>query len=299
MQKKYNYIAFGYNIESNFECQLLTKLAHTTYPDIIFKRCNNSFFDISHDSFAKGNVNYFEINIQNIIQFKIINGKYIEFYAPQNIHHQTIQLYLLGSAIGALLHQTGRLPFHGSIININNIGVLISGESGAGKSTLAAKLMQLQYKILTDDVAALTANSNNVIVYPSYAYSKLWNNSIEMLNINLNNSSELIAEPGKFNIPAFLNFYSNPIDLKYIFILNATNNKILHVSELKGIEKFNKIKECIYRISFLNQIANTKHIFDVVSTIAKLTKVYTINRPIAENSVNKIAEIVLNTVSND
>ena len=48
------------------------------------------------------------------------------------------------------------LPLHGSAIAINGKAYAIIGDSGAGKSTLALAFLNRGYRLLTDDVIAVS-----------------------------------------------------------------------------------------------------------------------------------------------
>ena len=67
-----------------------------------------------------------------------------------------IRLYILGTCMGALLMQRKILPLHGSAIAIDGKAYAFVGDSGAGKSTLASAFLSKGYKLLSDDVIAVS-----------------------------------------------------------------------------------------------------------------------------------------------
>ena len=63
-----------------------------------------------------------------------------------------IRVFLLGSCLGALLHQRGVLALHASAIETDQGAVLFMGDSGMGKSTTLQAFIKRGYKMLADDI---------------------------------------------------------------------------------------------------------------------------------------------------
>lgn len=68
-----------------------------------------------------------------------------------------LRLYLLGSVLGALLHQRGVLPLHAGAVALEGRAFALVGGSGAGKSTLTALLATAGAAYLADDVCPIGA----------------------------------------------------------------------------------------------------------------------------------------------
>ncbi len=52
---------------------------------------------------------------------------------------------------------------HGVFIDVDNVGILLSGQSGIGKSELALGLISRGHKLVADDSVILTRNENQII----------------------------------------------------------------------------------------------------------------------------------------
>ena len=81
--------------------------------------------------------------------------KYLRKLSADNVPDANIRLYLLGSAMGVLLHQRGLLPLHANAVEIDGKAFAFMGASGSGKSTLAAWFHDHGYRIIADDVCAV------------------------------------------------------------------------------------------------------------------------------------------------
>lgn len=99
--------------------------------------------------------------------------------APEGL----LSVYLLGSCMGAVLHQRKLFLLHGSCVTKDGCSVLLTGDSGAGKSTLAAEFLNRGWQLVTDDVAVITGiESGCPMVQTSYPSQKLWRDAIERTN---------------------------------------------------------------------------------------------------------------------
>ena len=71
-------------------------------------------------------------------RYAITAGSRIIVDAAPEVPARNVRLFLLGSAMGMLIHQRGLLPLHANAVEIDGRAVAFMGRSGAGKSTLAA-----------------------------------------------------------------------------------------------------------------------------------------------------------------
>jgi hypothetical protein len=90
---------------------------------------------------------------------------------PQ-VDARVLRIYLLGPALGVLLHQRGLLVLHASVVGIGGSAIAFVGESGWGKSTTAAALHRRGHTIVADDVSALDL-ADRPLAFPAIPRLKL------------------------------------------------------------------------------------------------------------------------------
>ena len=95
------------------------------------------------------------LRINGIATYLMRAGREIIVHSSPGAADRNVRLYLLGSAMGILLHQKGLLPLHANAIEIDGRAAAFMGETGAGKSTLAAWLHDAGHRVIADDVCVL------------------------------------------------------------------------------------------------------------------------------------------------
>src|SRR5439155_13534776 len=90
------------------------------------------------------------------------------------VDEQAVRLFLLGPALGVLLHQRGLLVLHASTVTVDGGAVAFLGRSGWGKSTVAAAFHARGCGIVGDDVTAVQVEGGIPTVIPSFPQLKLW-----------------------------------------------------------------------------------------------------------------------------
>lgn len=96
------------------------------------------------------------IDVANVARFELRDGQRITFERTGAVDDDLVRLYLLGSVLGALWHQRGRLPLHAGALALDRQAWAFVGASGAGKSSLVVTLAALAGAgYLCDDVCVL------------------------------------------------------------------------------------------------------------------------------------------------
>jgi len=151
----YVYHAYGLNIRSDLELPLLLPGKGNPDVTISYGTVPDSLPDVKGKGIcfqaAKGEL---LLNVPNVAKYLIKNGDTIIIERHPETDADSVRLFLLGAAIGTLLHQRGFLVLHANAIVVDGGAVLFMGESGVGKSTTAAAFNQKGYAIAADDVCA-------------------------------------------------------------------------------------------------------------------------------------------------
>ena len=132
------YQAFALIIESEIECPELLPVARSSASDVLV-RVGTSPSHLEHSimlgDWIEGCSGQILLKIADVADFWVCNGREITVNAVKDIPAEDVRIYLLGSAMGAVLHQRKLLPFHGSTVVVNEKTISFSGPSGIGKST--------------------------------------------------------------------------------------------------------------------------------------------------------------------
>lgn len=182
---KYRYKIFGYYVESEIELD-----AYEVYfdkPEVTIR-----IGKVNKEPLKSGNVwiyfskeNQFVVfHVPEIGAYEISGGKDILIEPDEGAIGSEIQLYLLGSAFGLLMHQKGVFPLHGSTVDMGAFCITFVGHSGAGKTSLASGFIERGFRILSDDVSRIDIIGGVRFVYPSYPSQKIWKDALTQLEID-------------------------------------------------------------------------------------------------------------------
>jgi hypothetical protein len=222
--------------------------------------------------------------VKDVATYHAVNGNRISIeITPNNSDMRSVRLYILATAMAAVLLQRKRLPFHASAIIRDNHLSLITGDSGAGKSTSIAGLIKNGHKIFSDDVIVLHKNEEgNILATASYPMIKLWNDTVKKLKHEMFNDKSFVVKPGmdKYGIFFHKDFDTKSYPIENILILKKGNGSIIQIKKLQGGEAFSAVTEQIYRKGLVKSSVLKKMSFDVLAALLKKSNVYEITRPI-------------------
>lgn len=123
-----------------------------------------------------------QLTVEGIGRFRVSGGDRISWWREHaDVSDQDIRTFLLGSAVGALLIQRGLLVLHGNALEKHGEAIVCLGHSGAGKSTLAYALLQQGWRLLADDLVAISPDG---LVLPGIPRIKLWDDAARAFGLD-------------------------------------------------------------------------------------------------------------------
>jgi hypothetical protein len=201
--------------------------------------------------------NEFFTEVDRIARYLVRNGNEIFIDTHDQAEPASVYLFLAGSAFGVLLHQRCMLPLHGSSFVYNGKGVVICGASGAGKSSVVASFCQNEGIFINDDITPLNINDDQTTIVPIKSRIKLWDDTLEKLNLTDPSLEKIRPLIDKFYMPVSESCTEEK-SFDQLYILSTHNKEEFIVKELSGIEKYNAIGHQIYRKVYLRGMPETE-----------------------------------------
>ncbi|HEX8448636.1 MAG TPA: hypothetical protein VF652_03495 [Allosphingosinicella sp.] len=197
--------------------------------------------------------------VAKVGRYFIRAGREIVVEPAEGASERNLRLFLLGSAIGALLHQRGLLPLHANAIDIGSRAVAFSGHSGAGKSTIAAWFHDRGYPILADDVCVIGFDdSGRAFAYPGIPRLRLWREALEASGRDAGAYDRSFDGMDKYDVPTANASRLEPIPLAAIYLLRkADEGGDAAIERLTGIEAVETLISNTYRGGYLRTIGRT------------------------------------------
>ncbi len=130
-----------------------------------------------------------------------------------------IRTFVLGPAMGALMHQRGLLVLHASAVAMGGVAALFLGDSEWGKSTTAAACYQAGHALVADDTTAVDLTGAVPTAIPAIPRIKLWPESLRALSLDPDRYERVHAELDKRQLPAPRGFPGAPVPIGAIYIL--------------------------------------------------------------------------------
>jgi len=193
------------------------------------------------------------LRVPRVGRLLVRNGETITidvgFFPKDSDLAMELRLIVLGSALGALLHQRGSLPLHIATVMTAHGIVGFTGLSGAGKSTLAGWfLKQRQRPLFSDDVAALDFPEDSLRLSPGPRRLKLGLDTVERLGLDAGRASRLSSNGSKYQIVVNQTVAPSPGPLIAIVDLARHASPAAPLFEpIRGKDAFDVIMSAVYR----------------------------------------------------
>jgi hypothetical protein len=298
-KKRVIYKAFGLNLLSDIPMPELNYDSRTFKVDVVIKKEDlshlwNESYENSRYIF-KGNSVMFEVG--DLAIFSIQDGHKIIVSPKLEFDEEKARLYILGTCMGALLMQRKVYPLHGSAIVIDGMVYAIVGDSGVGKSTLASTFLKKGYKLLSDDVIAISfSNSNIPHVVPSYPQQKLWDKSLEAFGMPTSHFKPLFERETKYAIPVHSNFYDESLPLAGVIELNKIEGDQINFNKVSGMNCLKTLYNHTFRNFFLQKLGLLEWHFQESIKIVHSIDMYELQRPNSSFTAFELADMILNKI---
>jgi hypothetical protein len=219
--------------------------------------------------------------VAKVGRYLIRDGRQILIEPAPGASERNLRLFLLGSAIGALLHQRGLLPLHANAIDVGGRAVAFSGHSGAGKSTIAAWFHDRGHTILADDVCVIGFDeSGRALAYPGIPRLRLWREALEASGRDADSYPRSFDDTDKYDVPTVNEAGSEPMPLAAIYLLRKAGEDAddAGIERLKGVDAVETLVSNTYRGGYLSMIGRTSEHLAACVRVARAVPVYRAQR---------------------
>ena len=211
MKPAFSYHVYGLCVSSEIEFPELVQCPLDALADLSIRYGSvpEQLEDAKHHQswWLSANQNACLVNIPGLCRFHVIAGR--EIVVDRQMQRESdparaadLRLYLLGSGMGAVLHQRACLPLHVGAVRAAGKVWAFTGPSGEGKSTLTANL-HLRYglPLVSDDVVALRLRAGQVpLVFPGPRKLKLWQDAAQYLRCDPETLVQDLSNTPKFQL---------------------------------------------------------------------------------------------------
>lgn len=243
----------------------------------------------------------FLLNVDNVARYLVEEGKKITIYPYPQALAGDIRVFLLGSCLGALLHQRGMLALHASAVATEQGAAVFIGPSGAGKSTLLNALLQRGYTMLADDITLVSpAGDSGPEVIPGFPRTKLWADAARQLQINISGLTRTRPQLEKYEYHVPEQLAVKPAEIKHIYHLNMNNNNELSLCEISKMYAMQTLVLNTYRHQYLDGLAMRESHFHLLTEVAQEVSIFKVTRPRGGLCrIGELSDIIEEKMKND
>ncbi len=292
------YSAYGSVIASSFSLpELLPRPQDETQaPDIVISE--GQVPDTLEAPEAKGVVyeakpNTFLLKLDRIAKYLVEDGQRITVEPDAGGVESDIRVFLLGSCMGALLHQRGVLALHASALETSQGAVLFMGDSGVGKSTTLNAFIRRGYKMLADDITGVILNdAGHSLALPAFPRTKLWQDAAQRFEMDTTKLERVRPQLEKFELHLHDFYQPQPVKLHKVYLLSSHNKPNITLQPLAKPKQFQTLLNNTYRAKFLGGLAMRHEHFKLATAVANGVTVSRVYRPSQPVKLDELVNVL-------
>ena len=277
------YWAYGLRIHAELACPELPFLPlEAGNPDVTIRLLPSAedALESLENGYYEVQPGIFRLVVPGVAQYRVEEGSRIFIEPLPDVPLEKVRLFLLGSAMGALLYQRGLFPLHGSAVETPWGAMIFVGAQGAGKSTLAAQFHRKGYRLLSDDVCAVAPTPEGLQVLPALAHFRICADAYERLGAPRAGRFEV----DKFVVPMGEGYCPHPVPLRAIHVLrvrdsgSSTSEEAPAFHVLSGFDRVQCLLENLYRPQYLKGQETQGDLMRLAGLIAQKATMATVTR---------------------
>lgn len=272
MRNYYKYKAYNLVIHSTVELPALREYMEGT-PDVVIEEVSE-LIQLKEEGKEE-----FMLSVKEVGRYYIAEGRKIEFERLKGVKDESIAVFLLGWCIGIILLQRDILPIHGSAVAKAGKCILFAGASGAGKSTIATKLKEKGFKLINDDICAISFDERKKpFVHLGQRYTRLRKDSTEALGIDSSTLGKAFNDE-KYYVKLEEELEEEALEVSALYYISLTEGEEdIEIIPERGISKVEVILQNIF-VDTCMKTQKRQLLFQKCSELSKNILVKTIYRP--------------------
>ena len=235
------------------------------------------------------------LRVRDIGRLRVRGGNRIEVDLNPGQSERNMRLFLLGSAMGALLHQRRMLPLHANAIDVGGRAIAFAGHSKAGKSTLAAAFHDRGHALLSDDICVATPRPGGGFeAQPGIPRVRLWRDAVERSGRDAEALDPAFDGMDKYVIPLAEGHAAEPLPLAAIYILvKAGPRAPIQLSPLTGLAATQALIANSYRGAYVPLIGDSRAHFELCVELPRQVPLFTLKRPWDPARIEEAVDLIL------
>jgi hypothetical protein len=234
------------------------------------------------------------LRISGVARYLVTRGNEVIVEPDLDADEHDIRVFLLGTCMGALLHQRGALVLHASGFGTPDGAVLFAGRSGAGKSTLLAEMIDRGFDMMVDDVAGVfPADDDGLVLQPSYPRTRMWADAADHLGVETDRLQRTRSHMDKFERQLPDRFWDRPSPIRRIYHLAGSRGDELSLTPVPQIHVVPIVVNNTYRQVFLDGFDIRRRHFELASRVARTVPVVQVVRPSDTFRLAELAGMIL------
>ena len=219
------------------------------------------------------------LTVSDVGRYWIEGGSRITLSPDPAASDRNVRVFLLGSALGAILHQRGLVPLHANAVEIAGKAVAFMGHSGAGKSTMAAWFLDRGRAVLTDDVCVVEQQEGGPVAHRGLVRLRLWREALERTGRETSEDSRSFDDQDKFDVamPAD-RLAPATLPLGAAVLLRRAEDDVFACRRLRGVEAVRALMENVYRGGYADLSGGAPKLLATCAALAARTPVLEVAR---------------------
>lgn len=218
------------------------------------------------------------LRVSGVGRYRISGGSRIAVDADPGALCRNVRLFLLGSAMGVLLHQRGIVPLHANAIDLHGRAIGFLGHSGSGKSTLAAAFHDQGWRVLSDDVCAVEEGDDGFLAQPGIPRLRLWRDAIERSGRVADGYERAFDDLDKYTV-AIDAEAGEAVPLTALYLLAPPGEGDFAIRRLTGADAVDALMANTYRGRFVAMVGDRRRYFETCVALSRRVPLFELVRP--------------------